>query len=150
MAPARMLAVPGEMAIEVRVFAGAATVRVALPVRPSMVAVTVVEPAPTAVASPEGVMVATFAFASVQVAAAVTSAVELSLYVAVALNCSLAPMARFAVAGEAAIAVMIFVEGPVLADEDTPHPTLAANSGRERQSRRERSTLSQRQLPRII
>jgi hypothetical protein len=45
----------------------------------STVAVTVVEPAATAVASPDEVMVATFAFASVQVAEAVTSAVEPSL-----------------------------------------------------------------------
>jgi len=42
-------------------------------------ALIVVEPAATAVAIPEEVMIATFAFASVQVAAEVTSAVEPSL-----------------------------------------------------------------------
>jgi hypothetical protein len=40
---------------------------------------TVVEPAATAVASPDGLMVATFESASVQVADAVTFAVEPSL-----------------------------------------------------------------------
>jgi hypothetical protein len=74
-----MLAVPGEMAIAVRVFDGAATVSVAFPAMVSRVAVTVVEPAATAVALPAEVMVATFAFVSVQLAVAVTSAVEPSL-----------------------------------------------------------------------
>ena len=52
------------------------TVRLALPLMLSMVAVTVVEPAAMAVAMPAGVMVATFPLASVQVAEEVTSAVE--------------------------------------------------------------------------
>jgi hypothetical protein len=74
-----MLAVAGETAMAVNVFATAATVSVALPLMPSRVAVTVVEPAATAVASPDGLMEATFGSASVQRADAVTFAVEPSL-----------------------------------------------------------------------
>ena len=78
-APAAMVAVAGVTATAVTVFATAGTVRLAVPLMLSMVAVMVVEPAARAVAMPAGVMVATFALASAQVAAAVTSAVELSL-----------------------------------------------------------------------
>jgi hypothetical protein len=74
-----MVAVAGVTAMEVSVFAAAATVRVAVPLTLPMAAVTVVDPAPAAVTIPEEAMVATFASASVQVAEAVTSAVEPSL-----------------------------------------------------------------------
>ena len=125
-------------AIAVRVFGAPATVSVALPVMVSRLAVTVVEPAATAVASPDEVMVATFAFVSVQLAVVVTSAVEPSLYVAIAVNCCLAPTATLAVPGVAAIAVRTFVV-PVPADADPPQPTPAASSGRQRQRRRKRN-----------
>jgi hypothetical protein len=78
-APAATVAVAGETAIDVTVFVAAGTVSVALPLTPSRVAVIVVEPAATAFAMPDGVIVATAAFASVQFADAVTSAVEPSL-----------------------------------------------------------------------
>jgi hypothetical protein len=94
-----------------------------------MVAVMVVEPAASAVAMPEGVMLATFAFASDQAAAAVTSTVEPSLYVAVALNCLVAPTETFAVAGDAATASSVF-PGPLSPEEVPPHPTLASSSER--------------------
>ena len=81
-APAAMVAVAGETAMEASVFAGVAIVRVAVPLIAPMAAVTVVEPAATAVAIPAAVMVATLPFASVQVAEEVTSAVVPSLYVA--------------------------------------------------------------------
>jgi hypothetical protein len=58
----------GETAMEVRVFGGVGTVRVALPLMPSMDAVTVVEPGATALAMPEEVMVAIFESESVHVA----------------------------------------------------------------------------------
>ena len=69
----------GETAMELRVFGAADTESVVLPLRLSMEAVIVVEPGATAVATPVALMVATFAFASVQVAELVTSAVEPSL-----------------------------------------------------------------------
>jgi hypothetical protein len=97
-----------------------------------MVAVTVVEPAAMAVAIPDEVMVANFAFASVQAAEEVTSAVEPSLYVALAVNCWVAPTARFAVAGEAAIELRTLVVLLELRDEVPPQPA-AASSGRQRQ-----------------
>jgi hypothetical protein len=74
-----MVAVAGDTAMEVSVLGGAATVRVAFPLTLPMAAVTVVEPAATAVAMPDAVIVATCPLASVQVADAVTSAVEPSL-----------------------------------------------------------------------
>jgi hypothetical protein len=108
---------------------------------PSRVAVAVVEPAATAFASPDGLMVATFESASVQVADAVTFAVEPSLYVAMALNCSVAPMAMRAVPGDAAMAVNTLVEPPGARDEDPPHPTAAASSEREKPRSRLRKEL---------
>lgn len=65
------------------------TVRVApLEVTPPEVAVTVEVPTATAVATPVDEMVATELGVEVQVAMAVTSAVEPSRYVAVAVNCT--------------------------------------------------------------
>jgi hypothetical protein len=57
----------------------AVTFRIALALIPPNETVTVAEPAATAVATPEAVMVATFPLASVQVAHVVTSAVDPSL-----------------------------------------------------------------------
>jgi hypothetical protein len=132
-----MVAVAGETAMEASVFAGAAIVRAAVPLRAPMVAVTVVEPAPMAVAIPDEVMVASFAFASVQVAEEVTSAVEPSLYVALAVNCWVAPTARLAVAGEAAIELRTLVVLLELRDELPPQPAAASRSERQRQRNEE-------------
>jgi hypothetical protein len=74
-----MVAVAGVTAMEASVFGDAAIVRVAVPLSAPMLAVTLVEPVAMPVAIPDEVMVATFAFASVQVAEEVTSAVEPSL-----------------------------------------------------------------------
>jgi hypothetical protein len=65
--------------MEVSVLGAASTVRLAVRLRLPMAAVTVVDPAATAVAIPEAVMVATLPLASVQVADVVTSAVDPSL-----------------------------------------------------------------------
>jgi hypothetical protein len=132
-----MVTVAGETAMEASVFAGAAIVRVAVPLSAPMVAVTVVEPAATPVAIPDEVMVATFPFASAQVAEEVTSAIEPSLYVACAVNCSVAPTARLAVAGEAAIELRTLVVPPELMDELPPQPAAASSSERQRQRNEE-------------
>jgi hypothetical protein len=102
-----------------------------------MLAVTVVEPAATPVAIPDEVMVATFAFASVQVAEEVTSAVEPSLYVALAVNCWVAPTARLAVDGVAAIELTTLVVLPEPMDELPPQPAAASSSDRLRQRNEE-------------
>jgi hypothetical protein len=83
--PATTLAGLGDT--ETAVTTLAATPSVAVPLTPLSEAVTVVEPAATPVARPAGLIVATVVVAAVQFAAAVTFAVELSLYVAVAVNC---------------------------------------------------------------
>jgi hypothetical protein len=132
-----MVAVAGETAMEASVFAGAAIVRVAVPLSAPMVAVTVVEPVATAVAIPDEVMVATFAFASVQAAEEVTSAVEPSLYVAWAVNCWLAPTARFAVVGDAAIELKTLVVPLEPMEELPPQPATVSRSERQRQRNEE-------------
>ena len=132
-----MVAVAGETAMEASVFACVAIVRVAVPLSAPMLAVTVVEPTATPVARPDEVMVATFPFASAQVAEEVTSAVEPSLYVACAVNCSVAPTARSAVAGEVAIELRTLVVLPELMDELPPQPAAASSSERQRQRNEE-------------
>lgn len=106
MAPAVVLAGLGviETAVRVRV-----TVSVAAPSTPVKDAVTVVEPAATPVASPAAFTVATAGLDEVQVAVAVTSAVVLSLYVAVAMNCWVPFATMLAVTGETAMEVTVFV-----------------------------------------
>jgi hypothetical protein len=87
---AAMLTVAGETVMEVRVTTGgggAGTVMAALPPTPLTMAVTLVEPEASAVARPAVLMVATAGFEDTQAAVVVTSAVEPSLYVAVAANC---------------------------------------------------------------
>jgi hypothetical protein len=86
------------------------TVRVAVLWTPLRVAVTVVEPAATAVATPDALIVATVGFELVQVAVVVTFPVVPSLYVAVAANCWVAPTAMLAVAGVTAIEVTVATE----------------------------------------
>ena len=79
-APAAIEAVSGATAIEVTVTGGACdTVTVAVPLTPVRVAVTVVEPELSAVATPAALMVATAGFEETQVALVVTFAVEPSL-----------------------------------------------------------------------
>jgi hypothetical protein len=77
---AAMLTVAGETVMEVRVTTGGAgTVIAAVPLTPLTVAVTVVEPDASAVASPAELIVATAGFEDTQAAVAVTTAVEPSL-----------------------------------------------------------------------
>src|SRR5256885_6408128 len=78
-----------------------------------IVAVICVVPAATPVASPpEAVMVAVAVVPDAHVTVVVMSAVELSLYVPVAVNCCVAPTFKFAgVAGVTAIEVRVFVVG---------------------------------------
>ena len=71
-------------------------------------AVICVDPEATAVARPLELIVATAVFAADQVAVVVTFAVGLSLYVAVAVNCSVAPTAILPVLGDTEIAVSVF------------------------------------------
>jgi hypothetical protein len=78
-APVVTLGLPGEIAIEVIVFTGAVTVRVAVPVTPLIAAVMVVEPAATPVANPAELIVATEGVAIVQLAVELILAVEPSL-----------------------------------------------------------------------
>ena len=77
----------------------ALTVRLALAVCPSKLAVISEFPGASAVASPPVLMVATVVVAEVQVVELVTSWVELSLKVAVAVNCWVVPSAMLEVAG---------------------------------------------------
>jgi hypothetical protein len=74
-----MLGVAGVTAIEESVMTGAVTVNAAVPLMPLTVAVTVLDPATTPVASPAALIVATVALELVQVAFEVTFAVEPSL-----------------------------------------------------------------------
>src|SRR5256885_12572923 len=78
-----------------------------------MVAVICVVPAATPVASPpDAVMVAVAVVPEAHVTVDVISAVELSLYVPVAVNCCVAPTFKFAgVAGVTAIELRVFVVG---------------------------------------
>jgi hypothetical protein len=61
--------------------------------------------------------------------------------VAIALNCSVAPIEMLAVPGDAAMAVNAFVGLPAPNEEEPPHPTLAASSARERQESKTRMDL---------
>lgn len=126
----------GETAIDVTVFVAAGTVSVALPLTLPTAAVIVVEPAATAFAMPDVLIVATAVFASDQLADAVTSAVDPSLYVPVAVNCSAAPIEMSAVAGDVAIVISVFV-GLMEPDAAPPQPILASSSERQRQRTRE-------------
>lgn len=112
----------GETAMDVTFFV--VTVRAAVALIPPTDAVTLVAPGATPVARPLEVTVATEALAVAQVAAVVTLAVELSLYVAVAVNCWVRPAATLAVAGETAIAVSVFAVTASVAVPLTP-PTEA-------------------------
>jgi hypothetical protein len=130
-APAETLALEGETAIDVTVLGTSATVRVEFPVIPFSEAVMIVEPEATAVASPVELIVATAALAAVQLAVAVTSAVEPSLYFAVAPNCCAAPIPMLVVDGDTETVVSVFV-APAELDDIPPHPVLAIMTESER------------------
>jgi len=83
------------------------TVMASLPVTPLRDAEKEVEPAATPEASPAEVMVATAALVDAQATVEVTFAVPPLLYVAVAVNCCVAPMAKLAVFGVIAIEVRV-------------------------------------------
>jgi hypothetical protein len=87
------------------------------------------EPAATAVAIPAELIVATAAFTEFQLAVVLTSPVESSLYVAVAVNCWVAPKAMLAVLGDAEIVLIVFAGGAM---SDPLHPVVARINGRER------------------
>lgn len=106
-APAAMLAVGGVTAIDDRVFAAAFTVSAACAVNPLAEAVIVVEPAPTAVARPDALMVATVVLDEDHVMPVVSGAVVPLLYVAVTLNCWVAPAVAVADGGVTAMAVTV-------------------------------------------
>ena len=78
-----------------------------LPVTPLSVAEIVVVPPPCPVASPPDEMVATEVFDELQVTLDVTLPVVLLLYVAVAVNCSVDPLAKLGSEGVTAMAVSV-------------------------------------------
>jgi hypothetical protein len=127
-----MLAEVGVTAIEFRTRTAVTTVIVAVPLMPLKAAVMVLEPAATAVAIPEELIVATALFAEVQVAVVLTFPVEPSLYVAVAVNCWVAPGVMLPEDDETPIDVSVFGGGAVTV-EVPPHPAIARINGMERE-----------------
>ena len=110
MLPALIFAVAGVTAMELSVGdAGvlAFTVMEAVPLTPFCVPVMVVEPAATAVTRPLVLTVAMAELALAHVACELMSAVEESLYVAVAENCCVPPTVRLADAGESPIVLRV-------------------------------------------
>ena len=100
-APLATVGLAGVTAIEAST--GGATVSVVLPLTVPELAVMVVVPTATAVARPPAAMVAAAGVDDVQVTEAVMSCVELSAYVAVAVNCCVRPAGTLGVAGVTAI-----------------------------------------------
>ena len=109
----------GVTAIDTKV--GAVTVSPVEPLIPPEVAWIVVLPAATPVANPPLVIVAAAVFVEVQVAALVRFKVLVSLYVPVAVNCCVAPLAIEALAGvtviETSSAVTVSVVEPLIDPE---------------------------------
>ena len=114
--PTAMLALDGPTAIDVSVRAAAVTVSDVLPVIPLSEAVTIVEPAAAPVTRPLGFTVATAGAATVQTAVELTLAFEPSLYVAVAVNCCVAPTAMLALEGAIAIDMSVTVGAMTVSD----------------------------------
>jgi hypothetical protein len=129
-----MLALEGETATDVTVFGAIATVSIEFPVTPFSEAATVVEPEPTAVTSPVELIVATAGTATVQLAVAVTSPVEPSLYFAVALNCCVAPIPTLVLDGDTETTIGVFA-APAALDETPWHPVLVIMSESKRKER---------------
>lgn len=129
LAPTAMLAVGGVTAIEVRVGGGAVAavmVRAAVLLALLSEAVMVAVPVAIAVARPEALTLAAAVSELVQVTDDVTLAVELSLYVAIAVNCCVAPTAMLAVAGVTVMDERVFCEG--LGEEVTTWPPQPAKT----------------------
>ena len=134
MAPAAMDAVAGVTPIEERVGAAGVTVSIAVPLTPLMVAVRVVLPAALAVTRPLADIVATLVEELLQLAVVVTSPVEPSDQVPVALNCCVAAGAMVATLGETAMltsagGVVVPLPEPGLLEPALPlepHPAMAA------------------------
>jgi hypothetical protein len=101
-----MLADTGDTEIDFTTFA--VTVSVALPLIPLSEAVIVVDPADTPIASPLELTVAVAELATLQLAEEMT-AVEPSLYVAVAVNCCVPLTAMSAEAGATAMVFTVLV-----------------------------------------
>jgi hypothetical protein len=136
-APAATLTTAGVTAIAVSVFIGAVTVSAAVPLMPLKAAVTVDVPAATPVASPDTLMVAVAVEELVQLAVVLTSPEVPSLYVAIAVNCWVAPTAMLGVAGVTEIAVSVFCVTFVT----PPHPTATTITGSRKVKRRQLNRL---------
>jgi hypothetical protein len=102
------------------------TVAVVLPVTPLSVAEIVVVPPPCPAASPPDEMVATEVFDELQVALDVTLAVVLLLYVAVAVNCCVEPLAMLGAVGETEIEVTVKVAAVTVSVAVAVNPSAAA------------------------
>jgi hypothetical protein len=116
--PTMTEAVGGEIAIETSVAGGTTvivTVNVVVPLTVPLVAVMVVVPAATPVARPPAMIVAVAGALEVQVAVAEMSFVDLSLLVAMAVNCWLPFVGTDGSAGVTAIEVTVTVGGTTLA-----------------------------------
>ena len=81
-------------------------------------------PAPAAVTMPAEFTLATVLFELAQLADAPISALEPSLYVAVAVSCSVPPTMRGKVAGVIEMADSVFAGGPLLGAGAAPHPVV--------------------------
>jgi hypothetical protein len=116
---------------------GAVTVRVVFPLTAPEAAVMVVDPGPPATAPPVALIVATVVFEELHMTEVVRSAVLLSLYVPVAVNCRPVPRATIELAGVTAMDTNCagFTVNVVDAETDPmvavivvePMPELAAN-----------------------
>jgi hypothetical protein len=126
-----MVALAGDTEIDVKAAVDAVTLSVADPLIPLSEAATVVEPAVTPVARPLEFIVATPGLATVQLAVELTLAVEPSLYVAVAVNCRVAPTATLGVDDATETDVSVLFGGGLL-EEPPAHAVLAITSEREK------------------
>jgi len=102
------------------------TVAVVLPFTLLSVAEIVVVPPPCPVARPADEIVATELFDDPQVTLDVTFAVVPLLYVAVAVNCCVEPLAKLGVAGETEIEVTVKVAAVTLSVAVAVNPSAAA------------------------
>ena len=103
MAPLAMLGLAGVTAMEDSVGTAAVTAKLTLPDMPAEAALTEVDPAATPVTNPDVLTMAVDVLATVHVAEELMFAVEPSLYVAVAVNCCVAPTTMLAPVGVTAM-----------------------------------------------
>ena len=132
MAAGARLTVPGVIAMDVSVGAGAATVMAAVADFPDAVAVMVALPAATAVTTPEVLAVAMALADDVNVTPDVRAAVDASLYVPVTVSACVPPIVRLADAGETAIDDSVFAAGVVADDESHPERISPEQTARAR------------------